>query len=69
MNYFGSIFNKLNGWVLWLIHHVISKILGRGGEEDVEQNWFLCEAIWRSKGIQDGAKLVEFQTTLRGQAL
>ena len=39
------------------------------GDEDVEQHWFLCEAIWRSKGTLDANKLVKFQTTLRGHAL
>jgi hypothetical protein len=38
-------------------------------DEDVEQHWFLCEAIWRSKGTLDENKLVEFHTTLRGHAL
>jgi hypothetical protein len=39
------------------------------GDEDVEQHWFLCEAIWRSRGTPDANKLVEFQTTLRGHTL
>jgi hypothetical protein len=39
------------------------------GDEDVEKHWFLCEAIWRSRGTLDANKLVEFQTTLRGHAL
>ena len=39
------------------------------GDNDVEQHWFLCEAIWRSRGTLDVNKLVEFQTTLRGCAL
>jgi hypothetical protein len=39
------------------------------GDEDVEKHWFLCEAIWRSRGTLDANKLVEFQTTLRGRAL
>jgi hypothetical protein len=30
------------------------------GDEDVEQHWFLCEAIWRSRGTLDANKLVEF---------
>jgi hypothetical protein len=38
------------------------------GDEDVEQHWFLCEAIWRSRGTLDVNKLVEFQTTLRGRS-
>ena len=39
------------------------------GDEFVEQHWFLCEAIWRSRGTPDANKLVEFQTTLRGRTL
>jgi hypothetical protein len=39
------------------------------GDEDVEEHWFLCEAIWRSRGNLDVNKLVEFQTTLRGRVL
>jgi hypothetical protein len=35
------------------------EFLGKGGE-DVEQNWFLCEAIWRSCGTLDAKKLVKF---------
>jgi hypothetical protein len=30
------------------------------GDEDVDQHWFLCEAIWRSRGTPDANKLVEF---------
>jgi len=30
------------------------------GDEDVEQHWFLCEAIWRSRRNLDTNKLVEF---------
>jgi hypothetical protein len=39
------------------------------GDKDVEQHWFLCEAIWRSRGTPDVNKLVEFQTTLTCRAL
>jgi hypothetical protein len=39
------------------------------GDEDVEQHWFLCKAIWRSLGTLDANKIVEFQTTLRGCSL
>ena len=39
------------------------------GDEDVEQHWFLCEAIWRYRGTPDVNKLVKFQTTLRIRAL
>jgi hypothetical protein len=30
------------------------------GDKDVEKHWFLCEAIWRSKGTLDANKLVKF---------
>lgn len=39
------------------------------GDEDVEQHWYLCEAIWRPRGTPDATKRVEFQTTLRGRSL
>lgn len=39
------------------------------GDEDAEQHWFLCEAIWTDKETNDATKLVEFKTTLRGRAL
>jgi hypothetical protein len=42
--------------------------LGKG-DEDMEQHWFLCEAIWLSCGNLDVNKLVNFQTTLRGRYL
>jgi hypothetical protein len=35
------------------------------GDEDVENHWFLCEAIWRFRGTLYANKLVEFQPTLR----
>ena len=42
---------------------------GTGGE-DPEQHWFLCEAIWTIKQIQDdNVKLVQLATTLRDRAL
>jgi hypothetical protein len=44
------------------------KLLGKG-DEDVEQHWFLCEAIWWSRGTLDANKLVQFHTTLRGHAM
>jgi hypothetical protein len=44
------------------------KLWGKG-DEDVEQNWFLCKAIYRSRGTLDVNKLVELQTTLRGHTL
>jgi hypothetical protein len=39
------------------------------GDEYVEQQWFLCEAIWRSIRTVDENKLVEFHNTLRGHAM
>ena len=37
---------------------------GTGGE-DPEQHWFLCEAAWTIKQVQDDdVKLVQFATTL-----
>jgi hypothetical protein len=39
------------------------------GDEDVEQHWFLCEAIWRDGKNLHANKLVEFHTTMRGQDL
>ena len=37
---------------------------GRGGE-DLEQHWFLCEAVWTIKQVQDDdVKLVQLATTL-----
>jgi hypothetical protein len=39
------------------------------GDKDVEQHWFLCEAIWRSTGTLDANKLIEFQNNSRGHAL
>jgi hypothetical protein len=47
---------------------LIQIILGKG-DEDVEHHWFLCEAIWRSRGTLDANKLVGFHTTLRARAL
>ena len=36
------------------------------GAEDPEQHWFLCEAVWTIKQIQDdNNKLVHLATTLR----
>ena len=36
------------------------------GAEDPEQHWFLCEAVWTIKQIQDdNTKLVQLATTLR----
>ena len=36
------------------------------GAEDPEQHWFLCEAVWTIKGLQDdNIKIVQLVTTLR----
>jgi hypothetical protein len=40
------------------------------GSEDPEQHWFLCEAIWTIKQVQDdNVKLVQLATTFRERAL
>ena len=39
------------------------------GNDDVEQHWYLCEAIWRARQTLDAGKLIDFQTTLRERAL
>ena len=40
------------------------------GAEDPEQHWFLCEAVWTIKQIQDdNTKLVQLATTLRERDL
>ena len=40
------------------------------GAEYLEHHWFLCEAIWTIKQIQDdNTKLVQLATTLRERAL
>ena len=40
------------------------------GEKYPEQHWFLCEAVWTIKQIQDdNTKLVQLATTLRERAL
>ena len=40
------------------------------GAEDPEQHWFLCEAVWTIKAINDdNSKLVQLVTTLRERAL
>ena len=40
------------------------------GAEDPEQHWFLCEAVWTIKGIQDdNIKLLQLVTILRERAL
>lgn len=38
-------------------------------EEYVDQHWYLCEAIWISRGTLDAAKIVEFHTTFQGKVL
>jgi len=37
--------------------------------EDVEQHWYMCEAIWRAHQTPDNVKLIEFQTTPKERAL
>ena len=44
------------------------EFFGRGND-DVEQHWYLYEAIWRAQQTPDVGKLIEFQTTLRERAL
>jgi len=39
------------------------------GNEDVEQHWYLCEAIWRARQTPDNVKKIKFQTMLRERAL
>ena len=40
------------------------------GAEDPEQHWFLCEAMWTIKGLQDdNIKIVQLVTTLRERSL
>jgi hypothetical protein len=51
-----------------MVHKHMGSLMGKG-DEDVEQHWFLCEAIWQSHGTLDANKLVDFQTTLMDRAL
>ena len=44
------------------------KFSGRGND-DVEQHWYLCEAIWRARQTPDAGKMIEFQATHRDRAL
>ena len=45
-------------------------IFNGNGLEDLEQHWFLCEAIWTVQQIQDeNIKKAHMITTLRGHAL
>jgi hypothetical protein len=40
------------------------------GSEDPDQHWFLCEAVWSIKKVNDEAvKRAQFSTTLRDRAL
>jgi hypothetical protein len=40
------------------------------GSENIDQNWFLCEAVWNIKSITDEAiKRTQFNTTLRDRTL
>ena len=40
------------------------------GSEDLDQHWFLCEAVWNIKNVIDEVvKRNQFSTTLREHAL
>ena len=40
------------------------------GFEDLDQQWFLCEAIWNIKNVTDkDVKRTQFSTTLRDRSL
>jgi hypothetical protein len=40
------------------------------GKDDVEQHWFMCEAIWSVKRIIDEAtKVVQARNHVQGQSL
>jgi hypothetical protein len=40
------------------------------GRDDVEQHWFMCEAIWSVKRVTDEAsKIAQLETTFRDRAL
>ena len=40
------------------------------GSEDLDQYWFLCEAVWNIKNVTNEAvKRTQFSTTLRDRAL
>ena len=40
------------------------------GTDDLEQYWFLCEAIWTSRqDVDDDVKKIQLETTLSGRAL
>lgn len=37
--------------------------------EDIEQHWYLCEAIWRARQMPNNMKLIDFEKNLREWAL
>jgi len=40
------------------------------GKDDVEQHWFMCEAIWSVKRIvNEATKIVKLETTFKDRAL
>jgi hypothetical protein len=40
------------------------------GSKDIDQHWFLCEAVWSIKNVIDEVvKRVQFSTTLRDRTL
>jgi hypothetical protein len=40
------------------------------GRDDVEQHWFICEAIWSMKRVIDEASnIAQLETTFRDKAL
>jgi hypothetical protein len=40
------------------------------GSEDLDQHWFLCEAVWSIKNLTDEVvKRAQFSTTLRDRTL
>ena len=46
------------------------QIFNGNGLEDPEQHWFLCEAVWKVRQVQDESiKRAQMITTLRGRAL
>jgi hypothetical protein len=40
------------------------------GSKDLDQHWFLCEAVWNIKNVtEEAVKRTQFSTTLRDRAL
>jgi hypothetical protein len=45
-------------------------IFREDGSEDLDQHWFLCEAVWSIKDVNDEVvKSTQFSNTLRDRAL